>query len=44
MGKRIQWGSHYLINQKSKGRGYSIGLRVKVPDELLIIDGAKCKV
>ena len=35
-------GNQYLINQK-QGRGYTIGLRVKVPDELLIIDGAKCK-
>ena len=34
-------GSQYLVNQKY-GRGYTIGLRVKVPDELLIVNGKKC--
>lgn len=35
-------GSQYLVNQK-QGRGYIIGLRVKIPDELLVVNGIKHK-
>lgn len=34
--------NQYLVNQK-KGRGYIIGLRVKIPDELLIVNGVRSK-
>ena len=34
--------NQYLVNQK-KGRGYTIGLRVKIPDELLIVNGVRSK-